>query len=114
MNRRFGEDDDVVGIPREDLINIRNALAEIEDAGGLEKLKSAIRLMDKPGMLDALEEIGANHEANKWRAKFQADRAKLNARKWQFIAWLSGGVVALGAFIASIDGIVKTVRGWFP
>jgi hypothetical protein len=113
MGRESDDDDDRVSIPREDLVNIRGVIADLDEVGGIAKLKDVITLIGRPGMVDALEELGANHETNKWRARFQADKAKIKARWWRFVVYLSGIVVAITAFIASLDGALTVVRGWF-
>lgn len=114
------DDDEPVNLPREDLINFRALLAEIDDAGGLSRFKEALYLLNKPGVKDALEEMVAHHTAEKWRARFRADKEKMRARWWKLIAWFTGIAVALTAFISSLDSALTTLndalsalRSWF-
>lgn len=100
------DDDDVVEIPRADIIHIRAVLAEIEEAGGLKNLKTIVALLSQPGVKDAIETLVAKHITD-------IALAKMKARWWKLIAWLSGIAVGLTAFIASLDGALTAIRGWF-
>lgn len=100
------EDDDIVSMPRADIINIRTVLAEIEEAGGMRNFKNAVHLLSQPGVKDAIETLVAKHITD-------IALAKMKARWWKLIAWLSGIAVGLTAFIASLDGALTAIRGWF-
>ena len=105
------DDDETVNMPREDLINFRALLAEIDGAGGITRLKDTLGLLNKPGVKDALEEMVAHHTAEKWRARFRADKEKMRARWWKLIVWFTGIAVALTAFISSLDSALTTLNG---
>lgn len=99
-------DDDTVNIPRADLINFRTLLAEIDESGGMSKLKATLELLNQPGVHDALESMVAKHVTD-------MAMAKLRAKWWKLVAWLAGIAVALTAFISSLDGALTAIRGWF-
>lgn len=107
------DDDDLVSIPRADLINLRSALAQIEEAGGLVKIKAVVELINQPGVHDAIMTMVAHRESEKWMAKFQLNREILRARRWKFLAWLAAIAIGLTSFISSFDGAVTAIRGWF-